>query len=107
MSRTCRLMPAPGYQRDAGWAELSARTASTLEACGRNFKWPVKPARCRLGGIVGAHCEHIGGLRAELQMARQFVPETHVPVRPLSEMNTVDPDFAVGHHAIELDEDAL
>ena len=39
-------------------------------------------------------------------MPGQFVAEAHIPIGPLAQRKPVDPDFAIGHHAIELHEHA-
>jgi len=39
-------------------------------------------------------------------MPGQLVSEADIPVGPLAQRKTVDPDFAVGHHAVELHEHA-
>ena len=67
---------------------------------------PAVPARSRLSGIIGAHGEDIRLVFAEVQMPGQFVAETDVTVGPLAEVEAVDPDVAVGHDAVEVDEDA-
>ena len=40
-------------------------------------------------------------------MAGQFVAEADVAKRPVAEMKAVDPDIAVLHHAVELDENGF
>ena len=65
------------------------------------------PARCRLRGIVGAHRQDVAGFGAELQMAGEFVAKADVAVRPLAQVEAVDPHVAVGHDAVEFDEHAL
>jgi hypothetical protein len=43
---------------------------------------------------------------AEIETAGEFVAETDVTVGALPERVTVDPDLAVGHHAVKFDEHA-
>src|SRR5690349_17388367 len=40
-------------------------------------------------------------------MVSQFVTETHVPIRTFAKLEPINPDIAVGHDAVEVDEDAL
>src|ERR1035437_3467294 len=64
------------------------------------------PARRRLGRSVGADGEGIRLSIAEIGMPGQFVLEADVAERPMAKLEAVDPDIAVGHDAVELDEDA-
>src|ERR1017187_10141221 len=66
---------------------------------------PGEPARGRLLLVIGAHGEHVL-LAGGVEMAGQFVAEAHIPIGPLAERKTVDPNFAVGNYAIELHEHA-
>ena len=64
------------------------------------------PAGGGLGGVVAADGEGVGGGGAEVEVAGEFVAESDVAVGALAEVVAVDPDVAVGHDAVELDEDA-
>src|ERR1035437_7120774 len=64
------------------------------------------PARRRLGRSVGANGEDIRLAIAEIEIPGQFVLEADVAERPMAKLEAVDPDIAVGHDAVELDEDA-
>ena len=69
-------MPAPVYQRDAGCA-----------------------------GIVGTDGKHVRLVAAKVEVAGQLVAKADVTIRPLAQVEAVDPDIAVGHDAVEVDED--
>ncbi len=61
------------------------------------------PAGGGLLRVIGADREQVRPGCAEVQVTGQIVPEGHVAVGPLAEMEAVDPNVAVGHHAIEFD----
>src|SRR5262245_13418367 len=65
------------------------------------------PARSWLFGVVAADGENVFLTVAEIQMISHVVAETDVAVGALAERVAIDPDFAVGHDAVELDADAL
>src|SRR5690349_23708586 len=58
------------------------------------------PARVGLQRIVDAHGDDVD---ARDEMLGDVVREADVTVRPLAEMNTVDPDVAVHVDAVELE----
>ena len=64
---------------------------------------PGIPARRRLLRIITSHRDHI----LILQMRREVISETGISIRPMPEHLSVDPHIAVGHHAVEIDEDVL
>jgi hypothetical protein len=64
------------------------------------------PPRRRLGGIICAHAQHVS-LVAKIQMAGQVIAKARVAGRALAQMKAIDPDIAVGHHAVEVDENTL
>src|SRR5436190_13873372 len=61
--------------------------------------------RCRLSRIVSTNRDHI--VLTQIQMAGHLIREANVPVRPFAEMNAVDPNIAVSHHAVEFDKDTF
>ena len=60
------------------------------------------PARGGLTAVVHANGENVR-LRAEVQVSGQFIAEADVAVGTLAEAESVDPDFAVRHDAVEID----
>ena len=62
------------------------------------------PALRRLLGVIAAHGNDV---RTKAQVRREFIHEADVAVRPAPQMVPVDPDIAVGHHAVEHDEAAF
>src|SRR5581483_5543945 len=65
------------------------------------------PARSRLAAVVGAHGQNVRWRRTGLKVPRELVAETDIAVRPLAQVEAVDPDVAIGHHSVEFDEDPL
>ena len=59
------------------------------------------PARGGLLLRVAADGNHVVRGWSETKMAGQVVIEAHIAVGTVAQMKTVDPDVAIGHHAVE------
>jgi hypothetical protein len=68
---------------------------------------PFVIPRGGLTAIVDADGNDVGLVRAESQVAGKIVLERHPTVGTMTEMEAIDVDVAVGHHAVELDENIL
>ncbi len=62
------------------------------------------PTRSRLRRVVRADCDDVGLAFAEFEVAGQIVAEADVSVRTMAKMEAVNPDVAIGHDTIKLEE---
>ncbi len=63
------------------------------------------PTRCRLSRIVSANRDHVG-LVTEAEMLCQFVAKADITIRAFTKVESIYPDVAVSHHAVEVNKDS-
>ena len=63
------------------------------------------PTRRRLTAVINSDGNHIRCL-AEVEMRCEFIAETNVAEWSMAEMDAVDPNVAVSHHAVKFEEHA-